>query len=272
MVYRGCDIGSAKPSKSILKKFPHEMIDIVNPDEVFTVADFCNISLKLITRTHLEKKLPLFVGGSMMYFKSLLDGIHELPERDSKYRDKLEKLKESKEEHYLFSLLNNKDPEYAKGLNKNDEIRIIRALEVIQKTGEPLSKTLKENKNNPLSKKYHIEQFGLLDERQLLHKRIEERLKSILSDGLEDEAIEILKKYEIPDNHPIRKSINYKQIFEYIDGRYDIETFFQKALIATRQLAKRQTTWMRSWDTFTEIKINDLKVVEDKLKNIISLL
>ena len=272
MVYRGCDIGSAKPSKSTLKKFPHEMIDMVNPDEVFTVADFCNISLKLITRAHLEKKLPLFVGGSMMYFKSLLDGMHELPERDNKYRDKLEKLKESNEKRYLFSLLNDKDPEYAKGLNENDEIRIIRALEVIQKTGEPLSKTLKENKNNPLSEKYNIEQFGILDERQLLHKRIEERLKSIMSDGLEHEAIEILKKYKIPDNHPIRKSINYKQIFEYIDGRYDIETFFQKALFATRQLAKRQITWMRSWDTYTEIRMNDLKVVEDKLKNIISLL
>ena len=272
MVYRGCDIGSAKPSKSILKKFPHEMIDVVNPDEVFTVADFCNISLELITQTHLEKKLPLFVGGSMMYFKSLLNGMHELPERNSKYRDQLEKLKEGKEKHYLFSLLNDKDPEYAKCINKNDEIRIIRALEVIQKNGEPLSKTLKKNKNNPIFEKYHIEQFGLLDEREFIHKRIEERLESILSDGLENEAIEILKKYEIPDNHPIRKSINYKQIFEYIDGRYDIETFFQKALFATRQLAKRQITWMRSWDNYTEIRINEFKAVKDKLKNIISLI
>ena len=93
-----------------------------------------------------------------------------------------------------------------------------------------------------------------------------------MSDGLENEAIEILKKYEIPDNHPIRKSINYKQIFEYIDGRYDIETFFQKALFATRQLAKRQITWMRSWDNYTEIRMNEFKALKDKLKNIISLL
>ncbi len=272
MVYKGCDIGSAKPSKSILKRFPHEMVDILNPNEIFTVADFYSLSHEAIEKAHQLNKVPFFVGGSMMYFKSLLDGMHALPERDNDYRYELENLKKDNEPHFLFKLLNEKDPEYAKELNKNDEIRLIRALEVIQKTGKPFSKILKENKKNPLSNKYTIYQFGVLDERELLHTRIEERLKNILSNGLEEEALTLLDKYDIKDNHPIRKSVNYKQIFNYLNGEYDIETFFQKALFASRQLAKRQTTWLRGWNNYNKIKINEIKTLEDSFKKIISLL
>jgi tRNA dimethylallyltransferase len=272
MVYKGCDIGSAKPSKSTLKRFPHEMVDIIKPSEIFTVADFYSLAKKIIDKSHSENKLPLFVGGSMMYFKSLLDGMHELPQRDNNFRERLLKLKEKNKTHFLFSLLNDKDPEYAKKLNKNDEIRIIRALEVIEKTEKPLSKLMKESKKNPLSDEYEISQFGVLDEREIIHDRIEERLKRILSDGLEEEALTLLEEYNIPANHPIRKSVNYKQIFDYLDGKYDKKTFFQKALFASRQLAKRQITWIRGWDEYTEIQINEVKVIEDRFKKIISLL
>ena len=105
MVYKGCDIGSAKPSKSTLKRFPHEMVDIIKPSEIFTVADFYSLAKKIIDKSHSEKKLPLFVGGSMMYFKSLLDGMHELPQRDNNFRERLVKLKEKNKTHFLFSLL-----------------------------------------------------------------------------------------------------------------------------------------------------------------------
>ena len=272
MVYRDCDVGSAKPSKDILKKFPHEMVDVANPDKVFTAADFYNLSHKIIEKSHLDNKLPLFVGGSMMYFKTLLDGINILPERDNNYRRYLENLKEDNKSHFLFNLLNERDPKYAKNLNKNDEVRIIRALEVINKTGRPFSKVLEETVKNPLSNKYNVYQFGIMDEREIIHQRIKERLERILSDGLEEEATTLLEKYNIPNNHPIRKSVNYKQIFNYINGEYNIDTFSQKALFATRQLAKRQITWIRSWENYLKIGINEIKPLEDSVKKIISLL
>ena len=131
---------------------------------------------------------------------------------------------------------------------------------------------MKESKKNPLSDEYEISQFGVLDEREIIHDRIEERLKRILSDGLEEEALTLLEEYNISANHPIRKSVNYKQIFDYLDGKYDEKTLFQKALFASRQLAKRQITWIRGWDEYTEIQINEVKVIEDRFKKIISLL
>ena len=272
MVYKGCDIGSAKPSKAILEEFPHEMVDIVNPSQIFTVSDFCNLSNKIIEKSHKSNRLPLFVGGSMMYFRSLLDGMHNLPERDNNFREELEKLKLKNEPYFLFKLLENKDPEYAQGVDKNDEMRIVRALEIINKTGNPFSNLLKKDKKESLSDKYSISQFGILDDRHLIHERIEERLKLILSSGLEEEAIKLDEKYDIAENHPIRKSVNYKQIFKYINGEYDIETFHERALFASRQLAKRQTTWIRGWKDFTETRIGDFATLEDNVKKVISLL
>jgi tRNA dimethylallyltransferase len=153
MVYKGCDIGSAKPDKHILEKYPHEMIDVMSPNKVFSVADFCRDSHEIIKNTHLAKKIPLFVGGSMMYFKSLLDGMHELPDRDENYRIDLELLKQQNRPNYLYDLLKKKDPEHAKTINENDEVRIIRALEVIKLHKKPLSKILKKPAKNLLSKK-----------------------------------------------------------------------------------------------------------------------
>ena len=136
MVYKDCNIGSAKPTKEVLKEYPHHMIDIVSPNEVFTVADFCSFSKKLIKSAHSKKKLPVFVGGSMMYFKSLFEGIHDLPKRDEKYRKELKELKLNSNNHnFLFDMLKDIDSDYAKKVNKNDEVRIIRALEVFMITG-----------------------------------------------------------------------------------------------------------------------------------------
>ena len=113
MVYKDCNIGSAKPSGYILKKYPHKMVDVITPNEIFTVADFCEISIKIIKNAHKKKKLPLFVGGSMMYFKSLMNGIHNLPNRDEDYRKELEALKSNNKKNFLYELLIKKDPIYA---------------------------------------------------------------------------------------------------------------------------------------------------------------
>ena len=272
MVYKDCDIGSAKPNKNILKKYPHKMVDIKNLNEIFTAAEFCNISHEIIENSHLNNKLPLFVGGSMMYFKSLLDGMHDLPDRDNDYRNELEKLNLKNEPNYLYGLLKGIDPVYAEGLNKNDNIRIIRALEVFKITGKTLSQILTESSKNLLSKKYLISQFGILPDRQVLHKRIERRLKIMIEEGLEEEVRSLLDNYNIAENHPIRKSVNYKQMFSYLNNECDSNTFFKKSLYASRQLAKRQMTWLRSWDKFKDIEVNELKLIDDDFKKMISLL
>ncbi len=272
MVYKDCNIGSAKPSKDILNKYPHQMIDIVNLNTVFTVADFCSISNKLIEQAHSKNKLPVFVGGSMMYFNSLYKGLHNLPKRDEAYRNELEILKSKNEPNYLYKLLKNIDPIYAKDINQNDDIRIIRALEVHKVSGKPLSKILSDEPKNNLSDQYQVHQFGILDERDKLHKRIEIRLREIFDMGLVGEAENILNKYNIVEDHPIRRSVNYKQAFGYINNEYRIEVAFEKALFATRQLAKKQTTWLRSWEKFKSVKIKEIRVIENEFKNIISLL
>ncbi|MFL2707526.1 MAG: tRNA (adenosine(37)-N6)-dimethylallyltransferase MiaA [Gammaproteobacteria bacterium] len=272
MVYKDCDIGSAKPSKNILKKYPHKMVDIKNLNEIFTAAEFCNISHEIIENSHLNNKLPLFVGGSMMYFKSLLNGMHDLPDRDNDYRSELEKLNLENGPNYLYHILKSIDPVYAEGLNKNDNIRIIRALEVFKITGKTLSQILTKPSKNLLSKKYSISQFGILPDREVLHKRIERRLKIMIEEGLEEEVSSLLDNYNIAQNHPIRKSVNYKQMFSYLNNEFDSNTFFKKSLYASRQLAKRQMTWLRSWDKFKDIEINELKLIDDDFKKMISLL
>ncbi len=269
MVYKDCDIGSAKPDVKILKKYPHHLIDMVSPNDIFTVAEFCKFSKKIIKKIHKKDKLPLFVGGSMMYFKSLYEGIHNLPLRDEIYRKELKKINYNGR---LYSLLNEIDPAYAAKLNKNDEVRIIRALEIHKNTGKTYSQILKENIKVPITDEYEVFQFGIIDKRSLIHERIKQRLDNIILMGLEDEAKKILKKYDMKDDHPIRKSVNYRQIFDFIEGKDDFDSFKNKALFATRQLAKRQDTWLRSWKMFTKIKINESTKLENNIKKALSLL
>ena len=273
MVYKDCNIGSAKPTKEVLKEYPHHMIDIVSPNEIFTVADFCSLSKKLVKSSHNKKKLPVFVGGSMMYFKSLFEGIHDLPKRDENYRKELKELKlNSSNQNFLYDMLKDFDNDYAKKINKNDEVRIIRALEVFKITGKQISKILSEESNNKLSNDYEVAQFAITHDRELLHKRIESRLDKIIEDGMLEEAKYLLKKYNIGLEHPLRKSVNYKQAFNYLNNKYEYDDFYKKSLYATRQLAKRQTTWLRSWKKFKEIKINQEGNLENSIKKLISLL
>ena len=272
MVYKDCNIGSAKPNKNVLEKYPHHLVDIVCPDEVFTVADFYKRSMKIIEKTHNKNRLPIFVGGSMMYFKTLYTGINDLPERDQIFRESLRKLKPNSKDFFLHEKLNLIDPDYASKINKNDEVRIIRALEVYKKTGKRMSEVFIDNTKESLSDKFNVSQFCISVDRDILHKRIKIRLKKIIENGLVDEAKNILKKYEVDLDHPLRKSINYKQAFYFIEKKYDFATFSDKALYATRQLAKRQITWIRSWDKFKEIDRNRPKMLENDIKKLITAL
>lgn len=271
MVYKDCDIGSAKPSKDILLKHKHHLVDCIEPEQIYSVADFYESSLKLITEIHNNNKLPLFVGGSMMYFKSLIYGLDNLPERNDTYRNELEKIKNENGIDMLYKMLKESDPKYAKQVNNSDEKRIIRALEVVRASGNNFSSMVGYKNKDYLVSNFSIHQFGIFDEdRSLLHSRIEERLEMIIQNGLIDEVKGLLNKYKIPENHPIRKSVNYKQAISFLNKEYDSEEFFKRALYATRQLAKRQMTWLRSWDDLNVFNLKTSYKIEESIKRLLT--
>ena len=271
MVYKGCDIGSAKPTKDILLKHPHHLIDCVDPESIFTVADFHKKSIELIDRIHQKNKVPFFVGGSMMYFNSLLEGLDSLPKRDEAYRLELEKLKKNEGIESLYSTLLQKDALYAAKVKSSDTQRIIRALEVIKVTGETFTSQTGNIKKNIFSDKYNLHQYAIYDEdRTILHNNIEDRLRIIIDNGLLTEVSDLLSNYKISIDHPIRKAVNYKQAISFINNDYDHEEFFKKSLYATRQLAKRQTTWLRSWKNINLFSLNSKDKIKDKIKSLMS--
>ena len=271
MVYEDCNIGSAKPSKNILEKYPHHLVDIIKPNSIYSVSDFYQSSLELIDEIHSRGRLPVFVGGTMMYFKTLINGLDTLPARNDDYRLELEEAKKQNGDQYLYEMLASIDSDYAETLNQSDDKRIIRALEVYKSTGENMTSLLGKVDKNFLLEKYNIKQLGVLDEdRSILHKRIEKRLKTIISDGLVEEVKNILDKYEIVDSHPIRKSVNYKQAISFIKKEIDEDEFFKTALFATRQLAKRQITWMRSWDNLEIFENKSAHKIKETVKRLAS--
>jgi tRNA dimethylallyltransferase len=162
------------------------------------------------------------------------------------------------------------DPAYAKEVNENDEVRIIRALEIFKITGKPFSKIIKSNSRKNLNDEYDVFQFGIINERDILHQRIEIRLNEIIDRGLVEEAESLLKKYDIDSEHPIKRAVNYKQVFSYLNNEYNKDIFYEKALYATRQLAKRQITWLRSWDKFIKIKLNQSDNIDNAFKKVLS--
>ena len=271
MVYKGCDIGSAKPTKDILLKHPHHLIDCVDPESIFTVADFHKKSIELIDKIHQKNKVPLFVGGSMMYFNSLLKGLDSLPKRDEAYRLELEKLKKNEGIESLYSILLQKDALYAAKVKSSDTQRIIRALEVIKVTGETFTSQTGNIKTNIFNDKFNLHQYAIYEEdRTKLHNNIEDRLRIIIDNGLLNEVSDLLSNYKISLDHPIRKAVNYKQAISFINNDYDQEEFFTKSLYATRQLAKRQTTWLRSWKDINLFSLNSKDKIKDKIKSLIS--
>lgn len=271
MVYKGCDIGSAKPTKDILLKHPHHLIDCVDPESIFTVADFHKKSIELIDKIHQKNKVPFFVGGSMMYFNSLLKGLDSLPKRDEAYRLELEKLKKNEGIESLYSTLLQKDALYAAKVKSRDTQRIIRALEVIKVTGETFTSQTGNIKTNIFNDKFNLHQYAIYEEdRTKLHNNIEDRLRIIIDNGLLNEVSDLLSNYKISLDHPIRKAVNYKQAISFINNDYDQEEFFTKSLYATRQLAKRQTTWLRSWKDINLFSLNSKDKIKDKIKSLIS--
>jgi tRNA dimethylallyltransferase len=273
MVYKECNIGSAKPSNTILKKHPHHLVNHISLDSIFSVADFYGEAMKLIQHIHGIGKIPLMVGGSMMYFNLLKTGMSTLPPADRLLRDELEKKILTEGVDALYADLSKLDPNAAKNIDSHDSQRIIRAIEIIASTGISLNENLSSEQTSNLNKKYTLLEFGIFPtERAKLHERIESRQEALVGDKLLDEIVNIQNVFDISAEHPAMKAINYRQGLQVLEGKLKKSQLFDKSLFATRQFAKRQCTWMRGWENLINFDLHQGEQAAEELKKQLNLL
>jgi len=264
LVYRDMNIGTAKPSADELAQAPHHLIDMLDPSEVYSTANFCTDALNKIEALHAQGKIPLLVGGTMMYFKSLLEGISPLPEADVEIRKQLEIEANEKGWPVLHEELTRVDPVAAKRISENDSQRINRALEVYRITGKPMSE-LQNVKTGALP--YKVLQFAIAPEdRSVLHRRIEQRFKIMLDQGFEKEVKALYNREDLSVKLPSIRCVGYRQMWDYLEGDIDYDEMVFRGIVATRQLAKRQLTWLRGWENVTWLESG----AEENLHRVIS--
>ena len=272
MVYKECNIGSAKPSNEVLKRYPHRLINHVSVKNIFSVANFFDAAHQLIKDIHLQDKIPLMVGGSMMYFNLLKNGISSLPSADKNLREKLRQKIVNEGVESLHDDLIKLDPIAAKQIKPKDSQRIIRAIEIISSTGKSIDLSLNHSVQSRLTEKYNLIEYGIYPkQRGELHQRIEERQESLVGDKLLNEIESIHHAFNISDEHPAMKAINYRQGLQVINSQIKKSELFNKSLFATRQLAKRQCTWMKKWEGLQCFDLNAIDIASDQLKKQLNL-
>ena len=245
LIYRGMDIGTAKPSKAELALAPHRLIDICDPAESYSAANFRTDALREMQEISAQGKIPLLVGGTMLYYKALLEGLSPLPSADEKVRSEIEAKSALIGWDGLHQELSKIDPISAQRINPNDSQRINRALEVFYLTGKTLTE-LTAQKGEALP--YDILQFAIAPEqREVLHLRIEQRFHKMIELGFQQEVEKLYRRPDLNENLPSIRCVGYRQMWEYLRGDYDHDEMVFRGICATRQLAKRQITWLRGW-------------------------
>lgn len=245
LVYRHMDIGTAKPTPEELAIAPHHLIDIIDPLESYSAADFRTDALALIPQIIAKGRLPILVGGTMLYFKALIDGISPLPEADAQVRHEIEAEAVRIGWDGLHQQLAEFDPVSAARIHPNDPQRINRAIEVYRLTGKSMTE-LTETKGEPLP--YQVRQFAIApQERAMLHERIAQRFELMLQQGFEQEVRQLYQRGDLHPGLPSIRCVGYRQMWEYLDGLVTYDEMVYRGIAATRQLAKRQLTWLRSW-------------------------
>ncbi len=273
MVYKECNVGSAKPSNAILKKHPHHLVNHVSLDSIFSVADFYDSAMKIINDIHARDKIPLMVGGSMMYFNILKTGMSTLPPADRILREDLEKKILINGVDALHEDLKRLDPEAAKNIDSHDSQRIVRAIEIITSTGRSLNENLLSEQTGELKEKYTLIEFGIFPEdRAKLHERIESRQETLVGEKLLEEITNIQNIFDLSAEHPAMKAINYRQGLQVVEGKLEKSKLFEKSLFATRQFAKRQCTWMRGWKNLIYFDLHQAEQAAEQLKKQLNLL
>ena len=248
LVYRDMNIGTAKPDTATLCSPPHHLIDLIDPTQSYSAAQFRQDALNVMSTITARGKIPILAGGTMLYFKALVEGISMLPHADPGLRLKIKERAAKQGWHKLHVELTTLDPTTAARLKPTDAQRIQRALEVCYLTGAPMSQQIGERSAEDFT--YHTLPIALLpSDRSELHRRIDVRFAAMLERGLIDEVQQLRKKYELAPTLTAMRAVGYRQVWDYLDGNFDRKELAARGTAATRQLAKRQLTWLRAMAT-----------------------
>lgn len=245
LVYRGMDIGTVKPDAQELALAPHRLIDICDPTEAYSAARFRKDALREMAQITAAGRIPLLVGGTMLYFRALQQGLAPMPDADPEIRQRLDREMAQQGSAALHARLAAIDPGSASRIHPNDPQRLQRALEVFEITGKPLSQWQSEGAEQTLP--YRLLKFAIAPrERAELHRRIALRFGQMLEAGFEHEVRNLAARGDLDPDLPSMRAVGYRQMLRYLSGEWDFATMREKGIIATRQLAKRQMTWLRS--------------------------
>lgn len=249
LIYKGMDIGTAKPNEQELQKAPHALVDIIDPLQSYSAGDFREDALRLMHEISERGNTPLLVGGTMLYYKALVDGLSPLPSADAKVRAQIEQQADEKGWEFLHQQLASIDPVSAKRIHVNDPQRLSRALEVYYISGKSMTE-LTAIKSDPIP--FNIKQFAIAPtEKKVLHERIELRFQLMLEAGFEQEVKALRDRGDLHLDLPSMRCVGYRQMWQYLEGEMDHQEMIFRGVVATRQLAKRQMTWLRGWQDLT---------------------
>ena len=252
LVYRGMDIGTAKPDRATLEAFPHHLVDIRDPAEAYSAADFRHDALAAMAEITARGRIPLLVGGTMLYYKALLEGLADMPGADADVRAELEARAERDGLAALHAELQAVDPQSAARIHPNDPQRLVRALEVFRVSGVTMTQ-LRAQQSEAASQDgglpYTVVQLAIAPaQRQVLHERIAKRFDLMLEQGFVAEVERLHRRGDLHGEMPSIRAVGYRQVWDHLEGRLDAAQMRERGIIATRQLAKRQFTWLRSWE------------------------
>ncbi|MGN0920343.1 MAG: tRNA (adenosine(37)-N6)-dimethylallyltransferase MiaA [Cellvibrio sp.] len=254
LVYRGMDVGTAKPTPEERALAPHALIDIRDPAEVYSVADFVRDVEEQVAAIHARGNIPLLVGGTMLYFRALLDGMAKMPESDPTVRAQIEEEAAQFGWPYIHAELEKVDPETAATIHPNHSQRLSRALEVYRISGKTMSELRRvqheSDRSGEFSQRYSILELAIAPRsRDVLHGRIATRFQKMIDAGLIDEVRRLYERGDLHLDLPSMRAVGYRQVWEYLSGELSYDDMIERGIIATRQLAKRQFTWLNGWST-----------------------
>lgn len=256
LIYRGMDIGTAKPSQDVLAQYPHALIDILDPAQSYSAADFRRDALQAMGEISARGNIPLLVGGTMLYFKALLEGLADMPAADAEVRAELEERAARLGWKALHDELAGVDPVSAARIHPNDPQRLIRALEVYRVSGSSMTEhrarqsaqSTEAGASGDVQLPYTVAQLAIAPtDRQVLHERIALRFGQMLEQGFIDEVIALRARSDLHAGLPSIRAVGYRQVWDHLDGKLTSAEMQERGIIATRQLAKRQFTWLRGW-------------------------
>ncbi|QOI10774.1 tRNA (adenosine(37)-N6)-dimethylallyltransferase MiaA [Blochmannia endosymbiont of Colobopsis nipponica] len=270
LIYRGMNIGTAKPVSEELVLAPHKLIDICDPSEYYSVANFYRDAFHEISNIISNGNIPLLVGGTMFYFKRLLEGLSFVPPANLEVRDNIRQKARFIGWGSLYRKLWEIDPISASKIHPNDKVRLLRALEIFWISGKTMAELTKIIYYKPLTKTHSVYQFAIYPrDVGVLYKQIEQRFYHMLDIGFEDEVNVLYSRADLNKNFSSIRSVGYRQMWSYLSGEIDYDEMVLRAIQATRQLAKHQMTWLRKWCNLHRLSNEDICFSVDKILNVI---